>query len=220
MKLYSYYRSSSAWRVRLVLAWKKLPYEYAAVNLAPGISAQDSPEFLAVNPLKQVPTLEWARGEELVRLTQSVAICEYLEELHPEPALMPHEPLARARVRQIVETVASGIQPHQNTGTLAEVTRLTSAEGARVWAQNAILKGLPALETFVRTYGGAHAVGDTVTLADVYIVPQLFNARRFELDLSPYPRLVEVDARASLLDAFVRAHPDSQVDSPARAAAR
>ena len=219
MKLYSYYRSSSAWRVRLVLSWKKLAYEYAAVNLAPGVSEQHAAEFSAVNPLKQIPTLEWAHGDEVVRLTQSVAICEYLEELHPEPALLPREPLARARVRQIVETVASGIQPLQNTGTLSEVTRLASADAARVWAENAIRKGLPALETFVRSHGGAHAVGDAITLADVFIVPQLYNARRFELDLSPYPKLVEIDARASALEAFVRAHPDNQIDAPVRPAA-
>ena len=219
MKLYSYYRSSSAWRVRLVLAWKKLAHEYAAVNLAPGVSEQHAAEFSAVNPLNQVPTLEWNVGDEVVRLTQSVAICEYLEELHPEPSLLPREPLARARVRQIVETVASGIQPLQNTGTLAEVTRLASAEEARAWAANAISKGLPALETFVRSHGGVHAVGNAVTLADVFIVPQLYNARRFELDLSPYPKLVEIDGRASALDAFVRAHPDNQIDSPVRPAA-
>jgi maleylpyruvate isomerase len=218
VKLYSYYRSTSAWRVRLVLSWKQIAFEYAAVNLAPGVSAQHSEEFSSVNPLRQVPTLEWTRGKELVRLTQSVAICEYLEELHPEPPLLPREPLARARVRQLVETVASGIQPLQNTGTLAEVTRLASADAARLWAENAIRKGLPALEAFVRSHGGAHAVGDDVTLADVFIVPQLYNARRFELDLSPYPKLLEIDARASALDAFVRAHPDSQIDSPTRTA--
>jgi maleylpyruvate isomerase len=219
MRLYSYYRSSSAWRVRLVLSWKKVEYEYAAVNLAPGTSAQHAAEFSVKNPLKQVPVLEWTRGEEVLRLTQSVAICEYLEELYPEPSLMPREPLARARVRQLVETVTSGIQPLQNTGTLAEVARLTSADAARVWAQNAVRQGLPALEAFARAHGGAFAVGDAVTLADVYIVPQLYNARRFELDLSPYPKLVEIDARASALDAFVRAHPDNQIDSPARTAA-
>jgi maleylpyruvate isomerase len=219
MRLYSYYRSSSAWRVRIVLAWKDLAHEYVAVNLAPGISGQDSPEFVAVNPLRQVPTLEWTRGDEVVRLTQSVAICEYLEELHPEPALLPRDPLARARVRQMVETVASGIQPHQNTRTLADVTRLASPEEARVWGRNVIQRGLPALEAFVRSYGGAHAVGDAITLADAFIVPQLYNARRFEVDLSPYPKLTAVDARASALDAFVRAHPDNQIDAPGRTAA-
>ncbi|HEX4339666.1 MAG TPA: maleylacetoacetate isomerase [Polyangiaceae bacterium] len=217
MKLYSYYRSSSAWRVRIVLELKGVSYEYEAVNLAPDVSEQAKPGFEAVNPLRQIPTLEWRENDELVRLTQSVAISEYLDEVHPEPRLLPRPPLARARVRQLVEIVASGIQPLQNTSTLAAVSRLTTREEARAWGHAAIARGLPALESLILQSGGKYAVGDDVTLADAFIVPQLYNARRFEVDLRPFPRLVEVDARASALDAFVRAHPDSQSDSPTHA---
>jgi len=220
VKLYSYYRSSSAWRVRTVLEWKGLSYEYQAVNLAPGVSEQRAPEFAAVNPLQQVPTLEWADGERPIRLTQSVAIAEYLEETHPTPPLLPRAAVARARVRQVVELVTSGIQPLQNTATLAAVARLTTADGVREWAEGAIARGLAALETFAVAFGGLYTVGDDVTLADVFLVPQLYNARRFAVPLAPYPKLVEIDARASALPAFARAHPDRQIDSPGNATAR
>jgi maleylpyruvate isomerase len=220
MKLYSYYRSSSAWRVRTVLELKGLPYDYHPVNLAPGVCEQRAPEFASINPLQQVPTLEWTENGRVHRLTQSVAIVEYLEELHPGPPLLPRAPFARALVRQIVELVASGIQPLQNTGTLAAVGGLTSPEGVRDWARSCISRGLSALETFARASGGLYAVGDEVTLADVFIVPQVYNARRFEVPLAAYPKVVEIDARACALPAFERAHPDRQIDSPANAAAR
>src|SRR3982751_3762844 len=121
MKLYSYYRSTSAWRVRVVLAWKGLDYEYSAVNLSPDVREQASSAYGAINPLEQVPTLEWTQGGRLHRLTQSVAIAEFLEERYPTPALLPVDALARAHVRQLVELVTSGIQPFQNSGTLAVV---------------------------------------------------------------------------------------------------
>lgn len=220
MKLYSYYRSSSAWRVRTVLELKGLPYEYHPTNLAPGVSEQRAPEFASVNPLRQVPTLEWVENGRVVRLTQSVAIAEYLEETHPDPPLLPPEPLARARVRQIVELVASGIQPLQNTGTLARVGEISTEHRVREWAQSFISRGLFALETFARASGGLFAVGDQVTLADVFIVPQLYNARRFDVSLAAYPKLVEIDARAAAIPAFERAHPDRQIDSPSHVTAR
>jgi maleylpyruvate isomerase len=119
-----------------------------------------------------------------------------------------------------VELVASGIQPLQNTGTLTAFGRHTSPEGVRDWARSCISRGLSALETFARAFGGLYAVGDDVTLADVFIVPQLYNARRFEVPLDGYPKLVEIDARTSALPAFERAHPDRQIDSPANAGAR
>ena len=220
MKLYSYYRSSSAWRVRTVLELKELTYDYHPVNLAPDVSEQRAPEFASINPLQQIPTLEWLENGRIHRLTQSVAIAEYLEEIRPEPPLLPRAPVARAHVRQVVELVASGIQPLQNTGTLVAVGKLTSPEGVRDWARSCISRGLFALETFARAFGGLYAVGDEVTLADVFIVPQLYNARRFEVPLAAYPKLVEIDARASAIPAFERAHPDRQIDSPANVTAR
>src|SRR5262245_18223322 len=111
------------------------------------------------------------------------------------------------------------MQPHQNTGTLAAVGGMTTTEGVREWGRSAIARARAALESFTEAHAGKHAVGDSVTLADVFLVPQMYNARRFEVDLSPYPKLVELDARASALDAFRRAHADVQIDAPTKARA-
>jgi maleylpyruvate isomerase len=216
VKLYSYYRSTSAWRVRIVLALKGLEYEYVAVNLTPGVSAQQERPFSDVNPFRQVPTLEWMDGGRVVRLSQSVAIAEYLEECHPAPPLFPRDTLARARVRQAVEAVNSGIQPHQNSATLSALGKLTGEAEVKEWTRNAITRGLEALEALASAHGGKHSVGDEVSLADAYLVPQLYNARRFDVDVDRYPKLLEVEARALTLDAFESAHPDRQPDSPAR----
>src|SRR5262245_1519100 len=133
MKLYSYWRSTSAWRVRIALHAKGIAYDYQAVNLAPDVQAQTSEDYAQINPMQQVPTLEWAENGSMKRLTQSVAIIEYLEELKPEPALLPRAPLSRAHVREAVEIVNSGIQPFQNTWTLAEVRRLGGDAAAVPW---------------------------------------------------------------------------------------
>jgi maleylpyruvate isomerase len=215
VKLYSYFRSTSAWRVRIVLAWKGLDYEYVAVNLAPGVSAQKDSPFSEVNPFRQVPTLEWTDGSRVVRLTQSVAIAEYLEERNPAPPLFPRDALARARVRQAVEVVNSGIQPHQNSATLSALRKLTGEGEVKEWTRNAMRRGLTTLEAFANAHGGEFSVGDTPSLADAYLVPQLYNARRFDVDLTPYPKLLDVAAHASALDAWKQAHPDRQPDSPA-----
>lgn len=220
MKLHSYFRSTSAWRVRIVLAHKGIPFEYVAVDLSPGVTEQESPGYGLVNPFRQVPTLEWEEGGKVLRLSQSVAIVEYLEERIREPPLLPREPLARARVRAAVEVVNSGIQPFQNSRTLATVRELTDEEHVRRWPRGFIARGLAALEASAAEHGGAFSVGNDVTLADVYLVPQLASARRFEVDLSPYPRLVDIEARAGALPAFRSAHPDRQPDAPREGAFR
>jgi maleylpyruvate isomerase len=214
VKLYSYWRSSSAWRVRTVLELKGVAYEYVPVDIAPGTSAQERDEYAAVNPLRQVPVLEWLESGELVRLTQSVAIAEYLEERFPEPPLLPAAPLARARVREAVEIVNSGIQPLQNTRTLAWFRQASGEEGATRWAKEAIVRGLDALEELAAAHGGRYLVGGQVSLADVYLAPQLYNARRFGFDLSPYTQLQQVEENAGALDAFRRARPERQPDAP------
>lgn len=214
MKLYSYYRSTSAWRVRIILEFKGIPYEYAAVNLAPGVTEQDSERYGAVNPFRQVPTLEWREDERLIRLTQSVAIAEYLEEQHPAPRLLPEGALPRAWVRRAVEIVNSGIQPHQNSRTVATLRGLTGKPEIAEWCRGAIARGLGALEMGAREHGGLFSVGDALTLADVFLVPQLYNARRFGVDPAPFPKLSEIEARAAEHPAFERAHPDHQPDAP------
>jgi maleylpyruvate isomerase len=213
VKLYSYWRSSSAWRVRIALNAKGIAYEYVPVNIAPNVAEHSSAAFAEVNPLQQVPTLEWEEAGAMVRLTQSVAIVEYLEQSRPQPALLPTAALARARVREAVEIVNSGIQPLQNSWTLKEVRRLVDEAAATRWASAAMLPGLRALEVHAERYAGDYSIGDQLSLADVYLVPQLYNARRHGVDLSRYPRLLAVETRLNGLDAFARARPEVQPDA-------
>lgn len=218
MKLYSYFRSSSAWRVRIVLAYKNIPYEYAAVNLAPDALGQEAPTYSSVNPMRQVPTLEWTENGSVVRLTQSVAIVEYLEERFPSPPLLPRDSFVRACVRRAVELVNSGIQPLQNSATLAEVREMGTEDDVTRWVDGAMSRGLTALETHARAVGRRFSVGDQPSLADVFLVPQLYNARRFGIDLARYPKLLEVEGAAVSLPVFAGAHPDVQPDAPPRSA--
>jgi len=214
MKLYSYWRSSASWRVRIVLALKKIEYEYVPVSIHPGVDEQLSAEYAKINPMRQVPVLEWQSGGETCRLTQSVAIIEHLEDMHPSPRLLPQDPLQRARVRELVEIVSSGIQPLQNIGALMHIRALGGDDAMAKRAHDVNFKGLTTIEEHLRAHGGRHAVGDTLTLADVFIVPQLYNATRFGVDLSQFPLASDVAARASELPAFIAAHPNRQVDAP------
>jgi maleylpyruvate isomerase len=215
MRLYSYWRSSCAYRVRIILGLKGLPYEYVPIDIAPAVSAQRADAYAAINPMQQVPTLEWTEGERVVRLTQSVAIAELLDERYPDPPLLPAQPLARARVRELVEVVNAGIQPLQNSGVLAELRRLEGDAAARGWAAHAMTRGLAALEAHAQHHAGRFLVGDTPTLADAFLVPQLYNARRFGVELGAYTRLLAVDAAAAALPAFERARPEAQPDAVA-----
>lgn len=217
MKLHGYWRSTSTWRVRIALAHKGLPYEYVPVNLAPAVREQDAPGFERLSPLRQVPVLEWEEGGAVVRLTQSMAILEFLEEKHPEPPLLSERPLPRARTRELAEMINSGIQPLQNTSVLLRVERLAGAEAARQWVRDVVGRGLEAVEARARAVAGRHAVGDAVTLADVLLVPQLDAARRFGVDLDPYPTLRAIEAACSELPAFRAAHPSMMPDAPSGA---
>jgi len=214
MKLYSYFRSTSSWRVRIVLAYKGVPYDYEAVNVSPDTLGQDKPEYSSVNPMRQVPVLELLEGDTIVRLTQSVAIAEYLEEVYPNPPLLPKNPVLRAHARRAVEIVNSGIQPLQNSATLAAVREIGTEMDVARWIQNAMARGFSALDSHARDLGGRFSIGDEPSLADVYLVPQLFNGRRFGVDLAPYLKLLEIEQRLSAVPAFARAHPDVQPDSP------
>ena len=214
MKLYSFWRSSCAWRVRSALHLKNIPFELVPVNIATTANEQHSREFAVINPLSQVPCLEWIEDGATHRLTQSVAIVEWLEERYPSAVLLPKDPLVRARVREAVEIVNSGIQPLQNTRPLEALRRVGGEPVATAFATDAIARGLAALEAHAAAHGGSYSVGDELTLADVFLVPQLMNARRFAMDLAPYPLLVAIDARCAKLEAFERAHPDVQPDAP------
>jgi maleylpyruvate isomerase len=218
MKLYSYWRSSSAWRVRIALAWKGIDCQIIPVHLLRDGGEQHLPAFLARNPLGQIPVLELEQteGGQPILLTQSVAILEYLEETYPTPPLLPREPLARARTRRLVEIINSGMQPFQNL-TLQQTLRSHGVEPVPV-AREFILKGLNALEVYSRAGAGQFLVGDTPTFADIMLVPQLHGARRLGVEFqdgpaSPFPTLTRVEAACAALPAFRMAHADAQADA-------
>ena len=216
MKLYSYWRSSSAWRVRIALELKQLPFAYEAVHLLEGGGQQFQPAHQARNPMSQVPVLEWDAGGQTRRLAQSIAIIEFLDETHPEPPLLPRDPFARAQARMLAEHVNSGIQPYQNAAVLKRIKELMpTVEGADVqWASYWIARYLVGLEAAVKPLAGTCCIGDAVSLPDLYLVPQLYGARRFKVDLAPFPTLTRIDARLAEHPAFVAAHPDRQPDAP------
>ncbi len=213
MKLYSYWRSSCSWRVRIALNLKGLAYEYQAVHLVRGGGEQHAEAYRRLNPLRQVPTLVTGDG---TAITQSLAILEYLEETHPAPPLLPEGALARARVRQLAEVVNAGIQPVQNASVLKQLEAL--GQDKQAWAASFIARGLAALEAMAKETAGAYLVGDAVSFADCCLVPQLYNARRYGVDLAPYPTLTRVEAACQEREAFQAAHPDRQPDAPTGAA--
>jgi maleylpyruvate isomerase len=209
VKLYSYWRSSASWRVRIALHYKQLAFEYIPVSLIEDGGQQLKDAYRAVNPMAQVPTLELPSGE---RLSQSLAILEYLEETVPTPALLPSSPFARAKARQLAELVNAGIQPLQNTGTIRELMRL--GVDAKTWCTHFIETGLGALEQSAQPTSGTFLVGDAPSVADVCLVPQLYNARRYGVDLARFPILSRVEAACMQLPAFQLAHADQQPDAP------
>jgi maleylpyruvate isomerase len=213
MILYGFWRSSATWRVRIMLGLKGLAYENRSVNLIEG--QQHRPEYAALNPIRQVPLLELAEEDgRVVRLAQSLAIAEYLEERFPTPALLPPNRVNRARVRQIAETINSGIQPLGNTSVRKYVTDVLGADDA-AWCRHWLSGGLGAVEAMVKTTAGRFAFGDTPTLADVCIVPQMFHAKRFGVDVAPFGTLLRVERACEEIDAFERAHALRQPDAPA-----
>lgn len=210
LRLYSFWRSSSSWRVRIGLHWKGLPFEYRAVDLIAG--EQHQAVHRARNPAGHVPVLEVDEGEGVLRLAQSMAILEWLEERFPSPPLLPADSEGRARVRRLAEQVNSSIQPYQNAVVLAWIReRLPGRE--REWAAHWIGEGLSALEAEARTGAGRFCHGDAVTLADVYLVPQLFGARRFGVELERFPTLLRVEAACREIEAFRRSEPEAQPDA-------
>lgn len=211
MKLWGYWRSSASYRVRIGLNLKGLAYEHVAVHLIKEGGVQHSAEHKARNPMEQVPVLELEDAGKLIRLTQSVAILEYLDERFPDPPLMPKDAALRARVRKCVEIVNSGIQPLQNLTLMNELKRLGGDPIA--FAKLANERGLAALEAEASDAGGTFTIGSALSLADVFLVPQIYSAKRFKVDLSAYPFIAGVAARLDELPAFAAAHPDNQPDA-------
>lgn len=209
MRLHGYFRSSAAWRVRIALNLKGLPAEQVFHHLRLG--GQQAPEYLALNPQGLVPALESGSGAVL---TQSLAICEWLEEGWPEPPLLPREHDARAAVRAFAMVVACDIHPVQNLKVLQRLRQagLPEAE-VRNWARWTVREGLEACETLLARHSGPFCFGNAPGLADLCLVPQLGNARRFGCDLSALPRLIAAEAACAALPAFAAAAPDRQPDA-------
>jgi maleylacetoacetate isomerase len=207
MKLYTYFRSSAAYRVRIALNLKQVPYDPVAVNLLKGEHATES--YASVNPQRRVPALDI--GETV--LLQSPAILEYLDETYPEPPLLPVGAVARARVRAVCALIACDIHPLNNAGTLAYLKQRLGQDRAGVdaWYAHWVRQGFDAIERMLEP--GPFAFGSRPTLADVYLVPQVFNARRFNVPLDPYSRIAAVDEACGTLEAFQAAAPDRQPDA-------
>jgi maleylpyruvate isomerase len=212
MKLYGYWRSSCSWRVRIGLNWKKQAFTYLPVHLLKEGGQQKSEAFTALNPMQSVPLLEVEDEGRVFHLAQSMAILEYLEERWPEPPLLPKDRVARARVRQAAEIVNSGIQPFQNTSVQKRVKHELHGD-EKAWARHFIAHGLRALEALLNETSGRYAVGDSVSLADCFLVPQMYHARRYEVDLVAFPTLRRVDEACMALSAFQAAHADRQPDA-------
>ena len=216
MKLHGYWRSSSSWRVRIALAYKGIACESVAVHLVKQGGVQHSADYRAKNPMQQVPMLEVDDdGGETFFIAQSMAILEYLEERWPEPPLLPRGRRERARTRQLAELINSGIQPLQNLGAMQELERIAPGSDAKAWSRGFIERGLVALEATAADMAGKFMVGDAPSFADVFLVPQLYNARRFGVELSGFATLRRAEANAMALDAFRVSHPDAQPDAEA-----
>ena len=211
--LHTYWRSSAAWRVRIALALKGIAYDAVPVHLLRGGGEQRADAYRALNPQGLVPLL--TDGDET--LSQSLAIIEYLDETRPEPPLLPRSAAGRARVRALAAVVACDVHPLNNLRVLQHLAAQFGADDAAkgAWMRRWIGDGFAALETMLardpRTGTCCH--GDAPTLADLCLVPQMFNARRFDVDLAPYPTLVRIDAHCSALAAFRDAAPDRQPDA-------
>ena len=214
LTLHSYWRSSCSWRVRIALALKGLPFRYAAVNLVQ--EEQFSAAHRARNPMTTVPVLEVEEAGRTLRLVQSMAILEWLEERHPAPPLLPRDPAGRARVRAIAEDVNSSIQPYQNASTMKWLRERHPGAGDDVaFTGHFLARSMAGLEEAVRDGAGRFCHGDEVTLADLFVVPQLYGARRFGVDVASFPTLLRVEAACAALPAFVSALPERQPDAPA-----
>ena len=212
MKLHNYFRSSASYRVRIALNLKGLPYDYCSVHLSRDGGEQFGPAFRALNSLSLVPVFENEEG----RMTQSLAIIEYLDEVHPEPPLLPGSAAGRARARALALSVACEIHPLNNLRVLSYLTRElgVSNEAKTRWYQHWVELGLSALEAEI-AHGppGRFCLGDAPGLADCCLIPQLFNARRFNCDLSGYPRLLAIEEACAALAAFRDAAPERQPDA-------
>jgi maleylacetoacetate isomerase len=207
LTLYSHWRATAPYRVRIGLALKGVAYDYVPVDLT--AAAQHQAAYRAINPQRLVPALDLGDGSE--PLTQSLAILEWLDETHPEPPLLPKAPIDRARVRAMADIIACDMHPLNNL----RVTRALEAMGVEAprrakWIERWILDGFNTLEPMIARCGQGFAFGDQPTLADACLVPQVYSAERFKIDMAPFPALTAAVEKARAHPAFVAAHPDLQ----------
>ena len=210
MKLYSYFRSSAAFRVRIALNLKGLDYESVPVHLVKDGGHNRRPEFRAVNPQMRIPALVAPGGDVLI---QSLAIIEYLDETHPDPALLPKDAIARAQARALAQIIACDIHPLNNVGALRYLKREMHQEQSAIdaWYHHWVSEGFEAFEALAQP--GPYACGNKVTVADLCLVPQVYNARRLKVPLEKFPKIVGIDAACLKLPAFDRARPENQLDT-------
>jgi maleylpyruvate isomerase len=211
--LFDYWRSSAAYRVRIALNLKGVHYESRAINLLPGADQQLSAEYLLINPQGRVPMLSTARGE----VVQSMAILEWLDETYPDPPLLPADAWERAEARAFAFTIACDVHPLNNLSTQRQIRAQWGNDpaGLSEWGQFWVRRGLEVLEaSLANRPRSRYAFGDKPSLADICLIPQLYNARRLELDLSGFPHLTRIDEAARAHPAFAAAAPERQPDAP------
>lgn len=210
MKLYTYWRSTSSYRVRIALALKGIQVEQVPIHLVRNGGEQHTSHYREINPQGRVPALQLDDGTVI---TQSPAILEYLDEVYPNPSLLPSEPLERAKVRAVAAIAGCDIHALHNLGPLNYLRHTLGRGEAEIsaWTANWISPGLAAIESKLGENG--YAFGPEPSLADVYLLPQLYAARRFEVPLAAFPKILRVEALASKHAAFIKAHPSSQPDA-------
>lgn len=212
IKLYSYFRSSAAYRVRIALNLKNIPYEYMPVHLVKNGGEQNSSNYKALNPLKLVPTLV----DGSVVLSQSLAIIEYLEEAYPEAVpLLPNAVQQRAQIRALSQIIACDIHPLNNLRVLRYLDQqleVSDSDRSR-WYAHWVRVGFDAYEQLARENQGKFCIGDSPSMADCCLIPQIYNAKRFNLDLSAYPNILEIYSHCESLPAFIKAEPEKQPDA-------
>jgi maleylacetoacetate isomerase len=210
VKLYSYFRSSAAYRVRIALNLKGIAYDTQSIHLVKDGGHNKRPEFRAINPQMRVPVLVTTAGDVLI---QSLAIIEYLDETHPQPPFLPKDPLARARVRALAELIACDIHPLNNTSSLRYLKNNMAQQQSAIdeWYRHWVITGFEALEELITP--GPFTCGSEITMADLCLVPQVYNARRLKVPLDRFPKIVGVDGACLAVAAFDRARPENQPDA-------